>query len=73
MKICGWKDLKTAERYIRLAGVDERGATEGLDFIPNDQGVMDKVVNLYDYREANNNATLRPPGFAAFLRLAQKR
>jgi len=58
MKICGWKDLKTAERYIRLAGVDERGATEGLDFIPNDQGVMEKVVNLYDYREGNNNATL---------------
>jgi integrase len=58
MKICGWRDLKTAERYIRLAGVDERGATEGLDFIPNDQGIMEKVVNLYDYREANKNATL---------------
>ena len=58
MKICGWKDLKTAERYIRLAGVDERGATEGLDFIPNDQGIMEKVVSLYDYREANKNVSL---------------
>lgn len=57
MKICGWKDLKTAERYIRLAGVDERGATEGLDFIPNDQGIMEKVVSLYDYRNANGNNT----------------
>ncbi len=55
MKICGWKDLKTAERYIRLAGVGERGATEGLDFIPNDQGIMEKVVSLYHYREANGN------------------
>lgn len=58
MKICGWRDLKTAERYIRLAGVDERGATEGLDFIPNDQGIMEKVVSLYDYREANKNVSL---------------
>ena len=25
MKICGWKDLKTMEVYVRLAGIDERG------------------------------------------------
>jgi len=24
MKVCGWQDLKTMARYIRLAGVDER-------------------------------------------------
>lgn len=58
MKICGWKDLKTAERYIRLAGVDERGATEGLDFMPNDQGVMEKVVNLYTFRQQNERSQL---------------
>lgn len=50
MKICGWRELKTAERYIRLAGIDERGATEGLGFIPTEQGVMEKVVNLYDFQ-----------------------
>ena len=50
MKICGWRELKTAERYIRLAGIDERGATEGLGFIPTDQGVMEKVVNMYDFQ-----------------------
>ena len=50
MKICGWRELKTAERYIRLAGVDERGATEGLNFVPTDQGIMEKVVNMYDFR-----------------------
>jgi hypothetical protein len=50
MKICGWKELKTAERYIRLAGISERGATEVLDFVPNDQGIMEKVVSLYEYR-----------------------
>ena len=30
MKICGWKDLDTMARYIRLAGIDEDGATETL-------------------------------------------
>jgi hypothetical protein len=50
MKICGWRDLKTAERYIRLAGVDERGATEGLGFIPTDQGIMENVVEMYNFK-----------------------
>jgi integrase len=30
MKICGWKNLKTMEFYVRLAGVSEEGATECL-------------------------------------------
>ena len=38
MKICGWKDLKTLAIYLRLAGVDEKGATEGLSFLPQDSG-----------------------------------
>lgn len=47
MKICGWKDLKTMQRYIRLAGIDEAGATEALKFIPTEEAVMEKVVNLF--------------------------
>jgi integrase len=35
MKICGWKDLKTMSYYLRLSGIDEKGATEGLNFLPN--------------------------------------
>jgi integrase len=53
MKICGWCDLKTMQRYIRLAGVDEAGATEVLRFIPagpTDQAVMEHMVKLVDYR-----------------------
>ncbi len=50
MKICGWRDLKTMERYIRLAGIDERGATEGLGFAPTEQGIMEKVVSMYEFR-----------------------
>lgn len=33
MKICGWKDLKTMQFYIRLAGIDEQGATEPLHLL----------------------------------------
>jgi integrase len=53
MKICGWRDLKTMQRYIRLAGIDEAGATERLEFIPTEEAVMEKVVNLYDYQKPN--------------------
>lgn len=51
MKICGWRDLKTMQRYIRLAGIDEAGATESLRFIPTEEAVMEKVVSLYDHRK----------------------
>lgn len=47
MKIGGWKDLKTMQIYMRLAGVDERGATEGLRFLPSDEAVMGRVVQLF--------------------------
>ena len=33
MKICGWRDLKTLGVYLRLAGIDEKGATDSLSFI----------------------------------------
>ena len=51
MKICGWRDLKTMQRYIRMAGIDEAGATEVLRFIPTEEAVMEKVVSLYDHRK----------------------
>jgi integrase len=51
MKIAGWKDMKTMQRYVRMAGIDEAGATETLRFIPPDEAVMEHVVNLVDYRE----------------------
>lgn len=38
MKIGGWRDIKTVQVYLRLAGVDERGATDGLRFLPMDEG-----------------------------------
>ncbi len=46
MKICGWKDLKTMQRYIRLSGIEVQGATEGLKIMPEEQ-VMERVVELF--------------------------
>jgi integrase len=45
-KICGWKDLETMQRYIRLAGIEISGVTENLKILP-DNIVMGEVVNLF--------------------------
>ena len=34
MKICGWKELKTMQLYIRLAGIEIQGITENLKLFP---------------------------------------
>ncbi len=49
MKICGWQDLKTMQRYIRMAGIDEKGATQVLKFFP-EKKVMGEVVDLFEFR-----------------------
>ena len=49
MKICGWRDLKTMEFYIRVAGVDEKGATDCLSILPSEAEVMDNVVSLFGF------------------------
>ena len=46
MKICGWADLKTMQRYIRLAGIEIEGATDSLKILPPEQ-VMGRVVELF--------------------------
>lgn len=46
MKICGWKDLKTMQRYIRLAGIEVKCATDGLKLLPETE-VMGQVVELF--------------------------
>lgn len=49
MKIGGWKDIKTMQIYLRLAGVDEKGATDGLRFLPSEETVMGHVVQLFHF------------------------
>jgi integrase len=54
MKIGGWKDRETMMIYVRLAGVDEAGATEALDLTPKKQAEPEmqygNVVNLFTRR-----------------------
>ncbi len=45
-KICGWKDLATMQRYIRLAGIEVAGATNELKLLPEKE-VMAEVVDLF--------------------------
>jgi integrase len=45
MKICGWRDLDTMARYLRIAGIDESGATQNLQIIPEQAG-CEKVARL---------------------------
>ena len=45
-KICGWRDLKTMQRYIRMAGIEVTGTTDSLKIMP-EADVAAKVVNLF--------------------------
>lgn len=45
-KICGWRDLKTMQRYIRLAGIEIDGATESLKILP-EMEIVNRVVNMF--------------------------
>jgi integrase len=47
MKIGGWKKSATMDIYLRLAGVDTKGATDCLHFVPEDINFGDNVVSLY--------------------------
>jgi integrase len=44
MKIAGWRDLKTMQRYIRLAGIEVAGATDGLSVLPPEEAAANVVA-----------------------------
>ncbi|MBT4286586.1 MAG: site-specific integrase, partial [Deltaproteobacteria bacterium] len=47
--VVGHTDLKTTQRYLRLAGVDVKGVTDKLNFtMPSD---VDNVISLRDRME----------------------
>lgn len=46
MKICGWKDLETMQRYIRLAGIEVEDATDSLKFM-SEEKVLGVVVEIF--------------------------
>lgn len=49
MRIGGWKTFKSFEVYIRLSGIDEKGATDGLagKFLKTDQEVVSLTGDIY--------------------------
>jgi integrase len=50
MKMGGWRDMKTFQIYIRLAGIDVKGATDALMILPklNDLSPRDNVISILD-------------------------
>jgi integrase len=51
MKIGGWKKSATMDIYLRLAGVDTKGATDCLQFVPEEICFGGNVVNFNSARE----------------------
>jgi len=46
MKIGGWKDADTMQRYIRYAGIEVEGGTASLKLLPEGE-VLGRVVELF--------------------------
>ena len=46
MKICGWKDLDTMQRYVRLAGINTKGATSSISILQSDKitPISDSII-----------------------------
>jgi integrase len=51
MKVCGWRDLKTMARYVRLAGIDEKGVTDNLKILPSKDTSSGNVVSMFNHRK----------------------
>ena len=50
MKIGGWRNIKIFQIYVRLTGVEVKGATDILSVLPKMRPVTtDKVVSLSDH------------------------
>ena len=47
MKIGGWKKTATMDIYLRLAGVDTKGATDCLTFVPDRINFDDNIIDLF--------------------------
>ncbi len=47
MKIGGWKKSSTMDIYLRLSGVDTKGATDCLEFIPTEINFADNVISIF--------------------------
>lgn len=51
MRIGGWKKMATMDIYVRLAGVEIKGATDCLNFVPAKIDYAENVVSLNNFRD----------------------
>ncbi len=47
MKVCGWQDLKTMARYLRLSGVEEKGVTDRLRLLSLESDGAANILNFH--------------------------
>ncbi len=50
MKIGGWKNSSTMDIYLRLSGVDVKGATDCLKLTPSDISFGDNVIKIENFK-----------------------
>ncbi len=55
MRIGGWKNSATMDIYLRLSGVDTKGATECLGFLPDEITFGDNVINLFQNKTSGGD------------------
>jgi len=51
MKIGGWKNSSTMDIYLRLSGVDVKGATDCLKLTPSNISFGDNVIKLENFKK----------------------
>lgn len=54
MKIGAWKKMSTMDIYIRLAGVEVKGATDCLNFIPSKIDYSENVVSIQKFQQGGH-------------------
>jgi integrase len=52
-KICGWKDLETMQRYVRIAGIETDGVTECLRVLPEHE-IFKQVAAVFPGKSAQD-------------------
>ncbi len=45
MKVCGWKELKTMQHYVRLTGVEIQGVTEAMQVFDSGTSKEIKLIS----------------------------
>lgn len=61
MKVCGWKELKTMQHYVRLAGIEIQGVTEAMQIFSDTPKEIEPLPDI-----TRHNETLTQNGHTIF-------